>query len=532
MNTIPAHSAAIVARCVAAVLPLLSIRLAEAATTSPAARPNILLLMTDQQRFDSLGCYGSKAVKTPHLDRLAQQGARYERCYSNATICTPARASLMTGKPVPGHGVYRLHDILPDSEVLLPKRLQSQGYETALVGKLHVSGLWHEAEVRHPHDGFEHYDWCIDPGLNFDSRFNTYARWVEKRDPQFYERLKREGKGLRHFPAELHFSTWAAETTIDRIKHRDRERPFFIFTSLFDPHDPYFDYPPEAAKQVDRGAIAPPPPAPDDPARPDGVRREFEKSQAMLRGAPDYQDGAKAMRVGYHAKIAFLDEQLGRVLACLDQEGLAGTTLVVFVSDHGDMLFDRGLFAKGGFFYDASIRVPLLVRWPGKIEAGTRVPQLVQLTDITGTLLAAAGLDRPQLDSIEPHSMDLVELARLGDRYERLRGWAVCVYRNTGYGPGGTYYDPPIHCTMFHDGRYKLNVYHNRRVDDTRCDGELYDLRADPLETRNLWRSADHADAKATLLQRLMNWTVDHDVHAWGSRGGEQFRRSVSKDYR
>jgi arylsulfatase len=465
------------------------------------------------------------------LDRLAQAGALFERCYANATICTPARASLMTGKPVPGHGVYRLHDILPDNEVMLPKRLQSQGYETALVGKLHVSGLWHEEEVRHPNDGFEHYDWCIDPGLNFDSRFNTYARWVEKRDPRFYEQLKREGKGMRHFPAELHFSTWAAETTIARIESRDRARPFFINTSFFDPHDPYFDYPAEVANRVNRGAISLPQGAPDDSAQPDGARREFAKSQAMLRSAPDYQDDARAMRVGYHAKIALLDEQIGRILECLDREGLAENTLVVFVSDHGDMLFDRGLFAKGGFFYDASVRVPLLVRWPGRIAEGTRVAQLVQLTDITATLLAAAGFDRPQLDDIEPHSMDLVELARRGDRYDRLRDWAVSVYRNSGFGPGGTYYDPPIHATMFHDGRYKLNVYH-KMSGSPRPEGELYDMREDPLETRNLWRSPTHADVKSTLLQRMMNWTVDHDVRAWGSRGGERFRPSVSKDYR
>jgi arylsulfatase A-like enzyme len=100
---------------------------------------------------------------------------------------------MLTGKPVPGHGVYKLHDILPKDERLLPHWLQALGYETSLVGKLHVSGLWHEAEQRHPNDGFEHYHWCIDPGLNFDSPLNAYARWVERKDPVFYERLKKEG---------------------------------------------------------------------------------------------------------------------------------------------------------------------------------------------------------------------------------------------------------------------------------------------------------------------------------------------------
>jgi arylsulfatase A-like enzyme len=145
------------------------------------SQPNILLLMTDQQRFDALSCYGCQAVKTPNLDRLATEGALFERCYSPSPICTPTRASLLTGKHVPGHGVYKLHDVLPDNEVMLPKRLQARGYETALVGKLHVSGLWHETGQRHPNDGFEHYHWCIDPGLNFDSPFNASPVKVRRR---------------------------------------------------------------------------------------------------------------------------------------------------------------------------------------------------------------------------------------------------------------------------------------------------------------------------------------------------------------
>ncbi|MBC8217693.1 MAG: sulfatase-like hydrolase/transferase, partial [Planctomycetes bacterium] len=338
-----------------------------AANTSRAGRPNILLVMTDQQRFDALSCYGCRALATPNLDRLAREGALFERCYSPNPICTPVRASLLTGKHVPGHGVYKLHDILPKDEVLLPERLRAVGYETTLVGKLHVSGLWEEAERRHIRDGFEHYLWCIDPGLNFDSPFNAYAGWVKERDPTFYARLKQEGKSLQHFPSALHYSTWAAETTIERIRHRDPNRPFFVLMSLFDPHDPYYDHPVEAADAVDTAAIPSAQIPPDDVARPDGVRREYEKSQDILRKMPEYQNGVRGLRNGYYASIAFLDAQIGRVLHYLDEQDLAGDTFVIFVSDHGDMLFDRGLFSKGAYFYDPSIRVPLLMRWPGRI---------------------------------------------------------------------------------------------------------------------------------------------------------------------
>jgi arylsulfatase A-like enzyme len=201
------------------------------------------------------------------------------------------------------------------------------------------------------------------------------------------------------------------------------------------------------------------------------------------------------------------------------------------VSDHGDMLFDRGLFTKGAYFYDPSVRVPLLMRWPGRIEAGSRVTQLVQHMDVTATLLSAAGCDRRQLDAVNPHSMDLIELIRQGDQYDRLRGWAVCVFRNSGYGPSGKYFDPPIHATMFHDGRYKLNVYHDLDIDGRRFEGELFDMQGDPRENHNLWDDPAHALTKASLLQRMSNWTVEGDVRHWGSRGGEKFRQSVMKEY-
>lgn len=492
-------------------------------------RPNILILTTDQHRWDALSCYGCDAVKTPNLDRLAAEGALFEACYSPCPVCTPSRASMWTGKPLPGHGVYKLHDILPDDQVLFSKRLQRLGYETSLVGKLHVSGLWHEAETRHLNDGFEHYHWCIDPGLNFDSRYNSFARWVKKKDPAFYERLTKEGKSLRHFPAELHFTRWAAETTIDLIEHRDRERPFFVMMSLFDPHDPYFDHPLESRDMVIDEKISEPQPVPEDKDRPDGIRREMEKSASIKEKSPTFRESIHELRKGYYASIAFLDQEVGRVLSHLDREGLAENTLVIFLSDHGDMLWDRGLFSKGAFFYDASVRVPLLMRFPGKIPTGARVKGPVQQLDIAATVLAAAGFDREKLQKTMPDSMDLVSLIRRGRDYDNYRDYAVCMYRNTGYGPGHKYFDPPIHATMFRDERFKLNVYHGS-ADGRGLEGELYDMQNDPQETRNLWSDPQQAGVKMRLMGRLIDWMFEHDLRYLGSRGGEKFF-TLKKNY-
>jgi arylsulfatase A-like enzyme len=499
------------------------------ARRSAVDRPNILILMTDQQRYDSLSCYGCEAVKTPNLDRLAAEGALFEACYSPCPVCTPTRASMWTGKPLPGHGVYKLHDILGDDQVLFSKCLQGLGYETSLVGKLHVSGLWHEAETRHPNDGFEHYHWCIDPGLNFDSKFNSFARWVKKKDPVFYKRLTKEGKSLHHFPAELHFTRWAGETTTNLMEKRDKERPFFVMMSLFDPHDPYFDHPVESREMVDDEKIPRAQPIVEDGDRPEGVRREMEKSASIKEKSETFKASIHELRKGYYASIAFLDEEMGKVLEYLDREGLTENTLVIFASDHGDMLWDRGLFTKGAFFYDASIRVPLLMRLPGKIPAGVRVKEPVQLLDIAATVLARGGFSTKQLRETMPDSMDLVSLIREGRDCDNYRDHAVCMYRNTSYGPGHKYFDPPIHATMFRDGRFKLNVYHGS-AGDSRLEGELYDMQDDPQETNNLWSDAQYAEAKTRLMGRLVDWMFEHDLRYLGSRGGENFF-TLKKNY-
>ena len=495
------------------------------------SRPNILLIMTDQQRFDSLSCYGCGAIKTPNLDHLAAGGVRFDNCYVNATICTPSRASIMTGKPVSGHGVYKLHDNLPEDEVLISERLRRKGYQTALIGKLHVSGRVTEARERHPNDGFDVYDWCLDPGgLHFDSQFNAYARWLESNHPAFFERLQKEGRKTRNFPAETHFSTWAAERTIELLQKRDRSKPFFYKMSLFDPHDPYFDYPPEAAALVDISRL-PDIVTDDEAGNPIPADLIREQKRTFYRGGKrPTPDEIEQIRLGYYASIAFFDVQIGRVLDTLDKEGLAGNTMVIFVSDHGDMMGDHELLMKGPHFYDPCAKVPFIIRYPaeipsetGDLESGLAIEELVQPHDIAATVLSAAGFSAEELHSIMPHSMDLLPLvgAAAGEAASHGRGYAVSEYRNAGYGTGGRYFDPPVHCTMFRDKRYKLTVYHRMDMPACEPEGQLFDMEADPLELNNLWNNADYAAIKSVMTGRLMDWMVETSCTYAGTRGGE-----------
>ena len=490
-------------------------------------KPNILLLMTDQQRFDTLGCYGCQAIETPNLDRLASEGVLFENCYINATLCTPSRASLLTGKPVPGHGVYRLHDNLPRDEVLIGKHLQERGYRTALIGKLHVSGRVTEAEERHPNDGFDVYEWCLDPAIHLDSKYNSYASWLKDNHPAFLKKLLAGKRDVLHHPVEAHFNHWAADRTISFLEEHaggpQQDRPFFCFMSILDPHSPYFDHPAEYAEAVDRTKL------PDVVALdqnsgpvPKDLQREREYFFSKKKSEPYTREEILDIRHGYHASIAYLDFEFGRVLSALEKQGLADNTLVIFTSDHGDMIGDHGLIMKGAFFYDPCTRVPLIMRYPGSIAAGTREQGLVQLHDLAATILASAGFEAEQLEPIMPDAVNLLPPLREGSG--EFRDHAVCLYRNSGYGraadgTGSRYHEPPINATMFRAERYKLNLYHDVSPAGT-LEGELYDLELDRLETRNLWNDPALAETKAELIARALNWIVANDSRYSGSRGG------------
>jgi len=479
--------------------------------------PNILLIMTDQQRWDSLGCYGAGWVETPTLDRLAREGVLFERCYANSPVCTPARASLMTGKQLPGHGVYGLHDILPAEEVLFTRRLREHGYRTALFGKLHVSGRIQEAKARHPNDGFDVYEWCLEAPVSMDSPFNGYSAWLKDRDPAFHERLKGEGRKVLHIPRELHLTHWAAERTIDFIEGADPVRPFFCKMSVFDPHNPYEQYPLEMNRLVDERRL----PKPIEAAvgqRPAALQREAEHSYLGPFRKFSAQD-LHRMRVGYFAMIAFIDLEVGRVLEALEQRGLADNTLVIFCSDHGDMLGDHGLLVKGAFFYDACVRVPLLARWPaGGLPAGLRVSAPVLLHDLAATILAAAGASPEQLAGWMPEARDLGPLMR--GQVRGVREHTVCLYRNSGICDTGLAWDPPIHASMLHDGRYKLCLYHSQLRQGSGPEGQLFDLDKDPQELADLWGKPGWSRVRRRLTEALLEWLHGQELRLLGGRGG------------
>jgi len=260
---------------------------------------------------------------------------------------------------------------------------------------------------------------------------------------------------------------------------------------------------------VDEKRIPPPVTRPGDERRPRGIIAEREHSYLGAFARFKAEDFHK-MRLGYYASIALFDLEVGGVLRALEERGLADSTLVIMTSDHGDMLGDHDLLAKGAFFYDPCVKVPLIMRWPGYIPSGKRIAELVQLHDLAATALAAAGCSREQIEKRMPEAMDLVSVAGGGAGHE----YAICCYRNSGINDQGVAWNPPIHATMIRDSRYKLNVYHGEDF------GELYDMLEDPQELCNLWDEEGHSRLKLKLAERLLDWEFRQEL-ANDARGGE-----------
>ncbi len=483
-------------------------------------RPNILLLCTDQQRYDTLGCTGNAAAQTPHLDALAAEGTLFENCYVQNTICSPSRASLFTGQYVHNHGLWANGVSLPAHAKMFTRALADAGYDCGMIGKQHLSACqdW-RTEPRHD-DGYRVFEWAHDPIHR--SPQNSYLAWLREKFPETYREVLGAGSDpaaseagnkargatpMNLVPVEAHFSHWVAERAIAFIQDpaREPEQPFFLIANFFDPHHP-FGAPKAYRERFDAGRLPGPVGDAAELASKPSVQSDYARA-SYSGAAPGFLDYSpqeiREIRAAYYAMIALVDDEVGRVLDALQAAGAAEDTLVIFTSDHGEMLGDHQILLKGPMMYDCCTRVPLILRWPGQIEAGQRRRELVQWIDLTSTIMQAAGsrgLPRAQGTSL---------LTLAAGRDEPWREWALCEYRDSGHPGGGT--DPAeanrsgVHTTMLRWEHWKLVVWHGRPAVDRERDGELYDLAADPDELTNLFRDSKHREQRELMLARLLD---------------------------
>ena len=459
----------------------------------PERPPNILWYCTDQQRFDTVHALGNPHVHTPNLDRFVSEGVAFTHAYCQSPICTPSRASFLTGMyPSRVHALRNGNAYVPaeTAKRLVTRTLAQAGYDGGLVGKLHLAGAATQQEPR-ADDGYRYFQYSHAPRNDWPLGDHDYAGWLRAKghDPATVLTARSGFGGLMvptaendNVPPELHQTTWCTEQAIEFVTEaRLPDRPWFLSVNPYDPHPPY-NPPWEYYRRYD----------PDE--LPGPHFRESDLAHQTRLGAIDFQTRpqrpeafrGKQVQAAYYAMVELIDEQFGRLLAGLEASGQAENTVVIVTSDHGESAGDHGLTQKGCRFFDGLSRVPLIWRLPGRFRAGLRSDALVELTDITPTLLELAGLPVPE--DLQGRSLlpILTGQAPPGEHREFVR----CEYMDCVDLPDHSY------ATMYRDRRWKLVVYHGHDL------GELYDLEHDPYEFESLWDRPDHQRLKLELLQR------------------------------
>jgi len=452
----------------------------EGVAGSQDGRPNVLFIMSDQHSARALGCYGNPQVRTPRLDRLAREGVRFENAFCQAGQCCPSRYSIWTGRYPHSHGLRWNGVAEPLDEITVGEVFQQAGYVTGTIGKHHMQ----HSPVRH---GFQ---------LVLDEK--DYAAWVKKQgiphcwaagDWLDLDRRATAGPaGTSRADNDHHMAGFWANRAIAFLQdHADR--PFCLWLSFHGPHVPWV-----ASKQwmdlYDPDELMLPPNFHDSRKRiPPGLAR----LRALFAGFQESQ--FRQILRCYYALVSQIDFNVGRVLDELDRLGLAGRTIVVYTADHGEMMGEHGVFRKAVLNYDATVRVPLVIRYPARVPAGKVSEQLVGSIDLMPTLCDLAGLKIP--DKVQGRS--LVPLLE-----GKSVPWREVIFSEIGY-PAPSFAQGMSVMARTRDFKYVRHTCRGRTLE------ELFDLKADPWETVNLAGDPKHADTLKRLRQAIEQWNTTTD---------------------
>ena len=469
------------------------------------ARPNILWLCTDQQRFDTLGCYGNPFVKTPNLDSLAKNGIRFSNAYCQNPVCTPSRASFLTGRYPRTCRTRQNGQDIPENEVLVTRLLHDAGYIGGLSGKLHLSTCNYsvcKTRERRINDGYDYFAWSHGHGPAHEWPMHDYALWLHRQKAEYSHPLREDSRYVRvGMPPDLHQTKWCADCAMEFIDAvRSEGRPWFFSINWFDPHHA-FDPPPEYLERY--LPILDSIPLPDyeegELANKSPLQQQDHLGAYGKRGSFAYDDMTprdhRLIRAAYYAMIDFIDVQVGRLISYLEETGQLENTIILFHSDHGESLGDHGLYLKGGYFYEQSVHVPLIASWKGHFTVGATAEGLVELVDLAPTLLELCGL--PPCSGMQGRSIaDVLTGKATG---ETIRDSVYSEYYKTNNAG-----EVQALCTMIREENFKLTKIHALAPRYPRdCKGELYDLSADPGEHRNLYNDPAYAEVKLHLLETL-----------------------------
>lgn len=495
-------------------------------------QPNLLIFCVDEMRADHLGCAGNPVVRTPHLDRLAAHGMLFRNAYCNNPICMPARATMFTGLLPRDHGLRVNGQHLRTDLPTLPGVLAAAGYRTHATGKLHLTpwvappdtadlrsvpesrNAWSDG-TRHafpvPYYGFQsvdfvggHVSWC----------WGMYLDWLRERggDPALLrpERARTTPSGAptcfkMALPEDLHYNRYIADSTIRLIEGAAATRePFFAWCSFPDPHmplgppAPYCDmYDPAAMPLPHRraGEVDSLPP----------VYRDVLAGRAHPNGIDNTSitdTHWREMLAMTYGMVTHVDTEIGRVMAALERSGQADNTIIVFITDHGDMMGDHGLIWKAFYTFRGCVNIPLIVAAPG-LAPGRTSDALVCQVDLMPTMLDLCGVPLPG------HGWQDRETPFPRGENRPLQAWPGRSWRRLLDGSSAGIREEVViendDPTSGYQVRCLVTRSHRLAIFPGTTDGELFDLNADPWELHNLWYAPAAATLRAGLTAQLLD---------------------------
>ncbi|MBQ9080715.1 MAG: sulfatase-like hydrolase/transferase [Clostridia bacterium] len=451
-------------------------------------RPNILWLCADQMRYDMIHALGNRYIDTPNFDSLCRDGVAFDKAYVQNPVCTPSRASFMTGKyPSAINSNILGGKNNPEHCTLITKALADAGYYCGNIGKLHISAAWEGHENR-TDDGYKTFIYSLSPGHDLESGCNEYKDWLEQKGVNWRDIMVGDGKRNYYWyredaPVELRQTAWAAEMAIDFInEHSSDDEPWLLTVNCFDPHPPY-DAPTHLVEKYLARNIPDPIFNESDYTLGEQLKKIYHQSKGV--NAPN--DTLRRERASYFGMCEIVDMHFGRIIDRIDKLGLRDDTVIIISSDHGEMLGDHGLTHKGCRFYEGAVRVPLIFSCPARMKSGKVVRGITEYTDIAPTIAELCGVE---FGDVHGHSL-VRALTEEGEGIER--DYVRCEYYQScrgGKNPTQSY------ATMLRDKRYKLVVYHGVET------GELYDLDTDPCEQHNLWFDEHYSELRFELLKK------------------------------
>lgn len=471
-------------------------------------KTNVILFTSDQHRKDALGCYGNLIIKTKNIDNLAKGGVRFEQCYTQASVCAPARASIATGRYPCSHRLWSNGVKLSKSEITLMHCFSKSGYKTAAFGKMHfepqyagmLCGAFGGKRVPSYPKGKNYYGFQYFK-ITEDHRLGPYSDYLKEQGYNWHsDPISGDEAPWESFTStipEKHYqTTWIADQTINYIDQLKND-PFFIWCSFVDPHNPFsvpspydkmyepddmplpvikkgeLDNKPYLFKKLHYGL---------DDKKENTVNTDFDTERSITKN--DFSKFSnydwQKMKSFYYGKISLIDKNIGRVITALKKKQLLENTIIIFNSDHGEALGDNYMIFKGPFHYDHIINVPLIINFPKKISPSVN-NLLCQSIDIMPTVLNLVGITVPS----GVQGRDLTPIL-YNEFKKEIYDEIYCEYKG----------HPSIYTIRDKNWRYTLR--HDEKTE------ELYDLNTDPNQFYNLSSNKKNKKIKNEMKNRLL----------------------------